>query len=91
MSNIYEVIDRFGIEEAQKNKLKIYLMKNREVREELFSALQSPQTKESKMSLLEDFLKTIPGMLDKIFAVILFVTLRLNLFFCSLSRACGFR
>jgi len=69
MSNIYEVIDRFGIEEAQKNKLKIYLMKNREVREELFSALQSPQTKESKKSLLEDFLKTIPGMLDKIFAV----------------------
>ena len=67
MSNIYEVIDRFGIEEAQKNKLKIYLMKNREVREELFSALQSSQTKKSKMRLLEDFLSIMFGMLSNNF------------------------
>ncbi|CAG8625150.1 8448_t:CDS:2, partial [Funneliformis mosseae] len=56
MSNIYEVIDGFGIEETQKNKLIVCLMKNREVREELFLALQSLQTKESKMSLLKDFI-----------------------------------
>ncbi|CAI2200779.1 191_t:CDS:2, partial [Funneliformis geosporum] len=60
MSNIYEIIDSTGLEEAQANKLKINLMKNHDVKEELFSALKSSyQTKESKMSLLKDFIKNI--------------------------------
>ncbi|CAI2197576.1 14524_t:CDS:2, partial [Funneliformis geosporum] len=63
MSNIYEIIDSTGLEEAQANKLKINLMKNHDVKEELFSALKSSyQTKESKMSLLKDFIKNISVM-----------------------------
>jgi predicted DNA-binding protein YlxM (UPF0122 family) len=64
MSNIYEIIDSTGLEEAQANKLKIHLMKNHDVKEELFSALKSSyQTKESRMNLLKDFFKNISGML----------------------------
>ncbi len=91
MSDIYEMINSLGFEEAEVNKLKFYLVTNHEIRKELHLALtNSCKTEESKHNLLKEFLHNIHGMLDKIFAVILFAKLRLNLF-CSLSRACGFR
>ncbi|RIA90064.1 hypothetical protein C1645_823920 [Glomus cerebriforme] len=61
MSNIYEIIDSLDLEQAEVNKLKIYLIKNREMKEELFSALTSSyQTKEVQQILLKEFLETIP-------------------------------
>ena len=91
MSEFYEIIDSLELEGEEMDKLQIYLIKNYEEEGRLFSALKRYKTKESQQRFLKSFLKSIHGMLDKIFAVILFVTLRLNLFFCSLSRACGFR
>ncbi|CAG8583644.1 13206_t:CDS:2 [Funneliformis caledonium] len=70
MSDIYEIINSLGLEEAEANKLKIYLITNHETRKELTSALAvSCGTEESKRNLLKDFLHNIPGMLDKIFAL----------------------
>lgn len=50
-------------------------MKNYEVREELFLVLQSSQIKESKISLLEDFISTLSSILSNnfIIAIILFM------------------
>ncbi|PKK55392.1 hypothetical protein RhiirC2_764636, partial [Rhizophagus irregularis] len=87
MSNIYEVIDSL-LEEEDAHKLQFYLIKNQEAKNDLLSSLISPHKKEeSKKRFLKNFLNSIPGMLDKIFAFILFVTLRLNffLFFITLT------
>ena len=76
MSDIYEMINSLGFEEAEVNKLKFYLIINHEIRKELHSALTSfCKTEEFKCNLLKEFFHNIHGMLDKIFAVILFVTL----------------
>ncbi|CAG8528741.1 5517_t:CDS:2 [Funneliformis caledonium] len=62
MSNVYEIIDSFDIEQSEANKLEIYLIKNHEMEEVLFSALTSSyQTKEDQQSLLKDFINTIPS------------------------------
>ena len=75
MSNIYEIIDSLNLEEAESHKLQIYLIKNPKEEERLFLALKSTyKTKEDKRSLMKDFFNTIPGMLDKIFAVIILYT-----------------
>ncbi|CAG8462536.1 5574_t:CDS:2 [Funneliformis caledonium] len=61
MSNIYKIIDNLDLEQAEANKLKIYLIKNHEMKEELFAALTSSyQTKEVQQSLIKDFFNTIP-------------------------------
>lgn len=38
MSNIYEIINSFDLKQVEVNKLKIYLIKNYEMKEELFLA-----------------------------------------------------
>ncbi|CAI2193953.1 2999_t:CDS:1, partial [Funneliformis geosporum] len=60
MSDIYEIVNNLGLDEAEANKLKIYLIKNHEIRKELNSALAvSCGTEESKRNLLKDFLRNI--------------------------------
>jgi hypothetical protein len=80
MSQIYEIIDSLNLEEKKTNKIQINLINNPEKEERLLLALKN-KTDDAKKRFLESFLETIPGMLDKISAVILFVTLRLNFFF----------
>ncbi|RIA79130.1 hypothetical protein C1645_746113 [Glomus cerebriforme] len=45
-----------GLEQTKEDKLQIYLIKNQKEREELYSALISRKTNESKLSLLKSFL-----------------------------------
>ncbi|RIA95564.1 hypothetical protein C1645_733949 [Glomus cerebriforme] len=56
MLNIYEIIESLGLEQAKEDKLQTYLIKNQKEREELYSALISRKTNESKLSLLKCFL-----------------------------------
>ncbi|RGB22959.1 hypothetical protein C1646_729512 [Rhizophagus diaphanus] len=68
MLNIYEIIESLGsLEQAEEDKLQTYLIKNQKEREELYSALNSRKTNESKLCLLKSFLDTISGMLSNNF------------------------
>lgn len=79
MSNIYEIIDSLNLGQAETYKIQINLINNPEKVDNLLLALTN-KTDKAKTKFLESFLKAIPGMLDKISAAILFVTLRLNFF-----------
>src|SRR3954467_2912104 len=85
MLNIYEIIESLGLEQAKEDKLQTYLIKNQKEREELYSALISRKTNESKLSLLESFFDNMSGMLSnnfiKYLPLLLSVTLRQYLFF----------
>ena len=68
MSDIYEIINNLGLDEAEANKIKIYLITNHETRRELNSALAvSCKTEDSKRNLLKDFFRNISGMLSNNF------------------------
>ena len=77
MSNIsiYEIINSLELEEKEVHKLQIYLINNQEKKDNLLLTLTSHKTKAPKQKFLRNFLNIISGMLDKIFAIILFVTL----------------
>jgi len=91
MPTIFEIVDTFDLKQAEANKLKIYLIKNQEQENRLLSALASCKTKESKQSLLKDFLSTMSGMLSNNFIKCRYTVCDATTkpFFCSLSRAYG--
>ncbi|CAG8717405.1 15263_t:CDS:2, partial [Funneliformis caledonium] len=59
MSTIFKIIDNLLLPKEETNKLQTYLIKHKQEREILHSALMSPlKTDEDKLELLKEFLKT---------------------------------
>ena len=82
MSDIYKIINNLGLNEAEANKLKIYLITNHKIRKELNLTLAvSCETEESKRNLFFIIFLICYRIIYKILTIIIVCDTKTKFFF----------